>query len=694
MPYEVETKDGIVIRNIPDDIPPDDQRIKDRVAAARAQRDQEQPETTLSGVAGAATRGLGPIAAGAAVGAAAGAPFAGVGAIPGAAAGAGAAGLAMAVGDPIVKTVNNLLGTTYTLPTDALNDLFTKLGVPEPRTEAERVVQATSAGLAGAGGGMALGKALTTMEAPLARSVGGVMMEAPAAQLLGGAGAGAASQAAAEQGGGVVSQLLAGTAGGMAGGAAVGGLSRAINEAQAPVPGARTPPPLSQQLADIAPAAQPEGSSVGAMQAEQGLVRQAKASELDVPIALTAGQRTRDFGQTQFERETAKQADMGAPLRERFAEQNKQLAQNLEVMAENTGMRAGDTNYRRVVGEVTSDFLERMLDRQKLKVRTLYKRARDKGQMNDPVEIPELATFLNENRAMQEMVPLLKGVVRQLEVSGVGGGDLTSGTVSVRPMTLDTAETVRQFINNAADYTDPRQASFAGRLKDIIDASTEGKGGEAYKAARAARVEQKQMFDDVGLVKALVSTKRGSTDRQIAYEQTLDRVLSDSTPTDSVEFLRKLLTDPKGKRKSVAEEGKTVWAEIQGSVLQEIRKNAMSASQSDQAGNAIFSADKLNKAISRLDQSGKLDVLFEPKQAEKLRILSEVAKDVLTVPPGSVNTSNTTSALLAALGDAAFAANTMIPVPVLSIARAGAKEIKDRKLRARVEAALRGEVKK
>lgn len=36
MPYSIETEDGIVIDDIPDDIQPDDQRLKDRVAAERA----------------------------------------------------------------------------------------------------------------------------------------------------------------------------------------------------------------------------------------------------------------------------------------------------------------------------------------------------------------------------------------------------------------------------------------------------------------------------------------------------------------------------------------------------------------------------------------------------------------------------------------------------------------------------------
>lgn len=47
MPYTIRTKDGIIINNVPDDIAPDSQQIKDRVAQLRSARDstQQQPQT-------------------------------------------------------------------------------------------------------------------------------------------------------------------------------------------------------------------------------------------------------------------------------------------------------------------------------------------------------------------------------------------------------------------------------------------------------------------------------------------------------------------------------------------------------------------------------------------------------------------------------------------------------------------------
>lgn len=206
---------------------------------------QKEPETTLTGLAGAATRGLALPAAGAALGALAGAPIGGVGAIPGAIAGAGAATLAQVVGDPIVGLVNRVLGTQYTAPTQAMEDLLTRLNVAQPKTEAERIVQATAAGAAGAGGIAAAGRAAQTAAgsaAPVAREVGRMVASQPALQVAGGAGAGLAGQAAQEAGAGTVGQIAATIGGAMApvGIAAVPGVVRGVRAATRRQPAAVT----------------------------------------------------------------------------------------------------------------------------------------------------------------------------------------------------------------------------------------------------------------------------------------------------------------------------------------------------------------------------------------------------------------------------------------------------------------------
>jgi hypothetical protein len=180
---------------------------------------QAQPETTAAGLAGAATRGLAPIAAGAALGAAAGAPLAGIGAIPGALAGAGAAGLAQLVGDPLVSGINSLLGTRYKAPSDAMADLLTRLGVPQADTEAERIVQSIAGGAGGSAGVAAGGKAIQALAKPSSETlqkVGQFFGTSPALQTISGGTAGGSAQIAAEMGAGLGGQFAAGLAGGIA----------------------------------------------------------------------------------------------------------------------------------------------------------------------------------------------------------------------------------------------------------------------------------------------------------------------------------------------------------------------------------------------------------------------------------------------------------------------------------------------
>lgn len=179
------------------------------------------PKIDMSGMLGAAVRGAGPIAAGTLAGAAAGSVIPGVGTAAGAAAGGGAMAAAQFIGDPLVDVINGLFGTQLTKPTEALNQLFTALGVPEPDTWAERIVQASAAGGAEAAGSVLLGQALAQGSKQLAPSVTKAIGDALAAgatqQVAGGIGSGLAAQGAAELGAGPGVQLAAGVGGGMIG---------------------------------------------------------------------------------------------------------------------------------------------------------------------------------------------------------------------------------------------------------------------------------------------------------------------------------------------------------------------------------------------------------------------------------------------------------------------------------------------
>ena len=424
------------------------------------------------------------------------------------------------------------------------------------------------------------------------------------------------------------------------------------------------------------------GATTGAMAVDKGAVRQEQAKELPVPIKLTEGQKTREFGQQRFERETAKIPEEGTPLRERFAEQNLQLQQNMDAFIDQTG---AELTSLRGVGEAVNTTIRQRAAKDKARIRILYKEAAKAGEMETPVDMDSLAQYLNKNRALRTEEGLLTKVQRQLDTLEVGQGTFENGSLQLKPMTLNQTEAVRRFINDNTNSANAPEVRIATQLKKVIDTATEGKGGDKYKRARRARTKYAEEYKNVGLVKRLIGTKRGSDDRAIAIEDVLRKViLEPSTSLDEMRSVRRLLQTRTGGKEGP---GVQAWKELQGATVRHIQEQMTKGITTDQAGNRIVSPAQLDRVISQLDRSGKLDFIFGKKGAEQLRVINDVAKDVLTSPPGVINTSNTAS-VLAAMMDVVISGLSATPAPVVSGFRYVTKSIKDRKLRARVKQAL------
>lgn len=136
----------------------------------------------------------------------------------------GAAGLIGLAYDPIASLLNLGLSDESQIPPlrQNINQRLTEAGVPNPEGVTERIIQEASQALVGGGGTVAAARGVAARAAgPVSRAVGGVLAQAPGAQLGGAAGSGAAAQLAEEAGAGPVGQTLAGLAGGVAGAGAV-----------------------------------------------------------------------------------------------------------------------------------------------------------------------------------------------------------------------------------------------------------------------------------------------------------------------------------------------------------------------------------------------------------------------------------------------------------------------------------------
>ncbi len=417
------------------------------------------------------------------------------------------------------------------------------------------------------------------------------------------------------------------------------------------------------------------GGSIGAAGVDMATLRQGKADELPVPINLTKGQRERTFEQQQFEREVAKNPEVGAPIRERFADQNDAIYKNFDAFVDMTGAEMADL---RSVGTSVDQAIRARAARDKTKIRTLYKEAEKAGELEQPVTLDGVVQHINDNWPDVATAPLLKTAKDWAIKLGIATED-ANGNLIAAPVTLKRAETFRQAINRNTDMeaTNIRQASI---LKGAVDQATDGLGGNLYKQARAARAKYAADYENVGLIKDLVGMKRTSADRVVALENVFDRSIKNGS-LDDVRQLRRIL-------QTEGESGQQAWKELQGATVRHIQDQAFGGASRDVRGNPVVSAPALERAVASLDRSGKLDFIFGKKGAEQIRLINDVAKDVATAPPGAVNTSNTASALLTALDTVASYGTTGLPVPVAHLLKASITTMKNRKLKARVQAAL------
>jgi hypothetical protein len=438
---------------------------------------------------------------------------------------------------------------------------------------------------------------------------------------------------------------------------------------------------ISKVTDAVSPGAKSSDLSAGAAQVNQGTLRQAAANELPVPIKLTEGQKTRAFEDQRFEQETAKLPEQGAAIRQRFEDQNAQLVQNMDSFIDQTGAQIPDV---RGVGELVDKVLTKRAETDKARIRVLYKDAEKAGELETSVELPKVIQHLNESASLEGTVNSLPAIKKEAVRLGLAMDD-GSGTLVPRQTTLKSGELFRQFINDATDSMDARQTRQAAIIKGLYDAETDGLGGNKYKQARAARVSYAKDYENAGLIKRLLGEKRGTDDRAIALEDVVRKLILDpATSLDQTRHVRKLLQTKTG---GATGEGAQAWKELQGATLRHIQDQMTKNVTTNQRGDRVVSAAQLDKVINQLDKNGKLDFVFGKKGAEQLRTINDVAKTVLTAPPGTVNTSNTAS-VLAGLMDVAISGSTGIPAPIATSFRLLTSKIKDAKLKAKIAKTL------
>jgi hypothetical protein len=362
----------------------------------------------------------------------------------------------------------------------------------------------------------------------------------------------------------------------------------------------------------------------------------------------TKGQASRDFAQMQFEQEMAKNSATGAPLRQRFSEQNKALLNSVDEVV---GKMGGNVDEAFQAGSSAGKALRtknKALDRAvSRKYRAVAKEIGEDGE----IAFPNLVTTLENSMDYIGVSPAI-GVLRKRMVSyGIIKSE-TDDIINIGRLTVKRAELLRREINQLADGADKTTKLKLGYFRDALDKDVlEYAGKDSFSAARkmaSKRFAEFENKDTAGIVKKIV-------DSSIADDDVFQKVVVNGKLRDLQKVKQSLTTGSK----SAVKRGTQAWNDLRAATVRNAYNEATRTAARNEAGDAVFSGPNFNAALRKvgglksktapLNSSPKLRELFTKDEIARLSEIAEVG--MLRIPvPGSVNYSNTTSAMLNAMG--------------------------------------------
>lgn len=409
------------------------------------------------------------------------------------------------------------------------------------------------------------------------------------------------------------------------------GVSAAAQGAKDAALVAGAPKLTAGSLADLVRAPKPAGmAGVGAAETAEATLRAQRFANMRAKMQPTKGILSRSIDDVAFEREAAKRPE-GRGLDNRFAELNKGMEQHMDALIEETGATASSA---RATGKAVSQALEAKRAMKKAEIKKAYKEAETSGAMAELVDAKPLLAWVEKNRSAASTASIVTSVEKEIE--RLSGG---TGKMSVNDM-----EQLRKLTNSLSEPGKPNGA-FGKDAINVIDRATEGKGGPAYQQARRLYENYANEFKNRAVIDKLTSTKRGTKDRKVAYEDVADTILLDGSLDDMKHAFRVLEAHPAGAAPEVVAAGQQAVRELRGAAAAKLKERMFSNGGADSAGKVVGSEAQIKRIVAELDKDGKLDYLFGKKGAEEIRDTVKVATDLYSMPKGTVNSSNTASAM-------------------------------------------------
>ena len=375
--------------------------------------------------------------------------------------------------------------------------------------------------------------------------------------------------------------------------------------------------------------------SVGAAAVDTPRARAEKAGNLPVPITIDRAQATRNPTDVKFAGVAAKTPHLAEQVFEHYADQNAKVQQNMQAGIEATGTQSqgiSPTDF----GQRVKTYVQGIKDARMADIRNQYAAAEAAGELATPVSYQPVLDFIQRstaNRPTRKSQNPLYGIIEEEFAANDPNG---TRAIGVRQL-----EDIRQLINDETDWTDKRQSALSTRTKRLIDSITENAGGDIYKQARQQRAQWSNDFENQSTVRSINQIKKGTTDQAVPTEKIFDQIFLGKSG-DQVRRVFDLL-DNSGP------DGQQLVRDIKGRFGEHILENTTKNVQLDTKGRPYVSTPEMNKLVTTLDKSGKLDLVFGPEWANHYRTLNEVVKEIQTKPREVLSTSGSGETILGAL---------------------------------------------
>jgi hypothetical protein len=373
-------------------------------------------------------------------------------------------------------------------------------------------------------------------------------------------------------------------------------------------------------------APEPQMGGGGAAETKAAMLRQERAQRQNIP--LSKGEQLQDLAQQQAEQDLIKSGkpELVAPLTNLKQRQQEAIGRQFQTLTEATGSTVADVDpiYLRDVGKIVDKPLMAEYKKSIENYQTKYNAADNAGETLQEVPYQSLKDYINQQTptTRTSLAPILQDTLEQLKINDPNG----TGKISIRAF-----EDIYQNIGKKTEFGTPN-SNYGKEVKNLIDQTTEGAGGDLYKEARAARRQFSKEFDDVKAVAKLVGSK--GEDRLVRLSDIFDNVVLGSSKED-IQHITSLL-------KRAGPEGQQAINELKGQTVQWLKGQATGV-------NGITKFDNFRKAVDKLEREDKLTELFGKDGREQILDLRDTVKDAMVKQPGAVNYSNTASALMRGL---------------------------------------------